>query len=96
MQKPVDAPSIADDEIALTPEFGDVKTVRRVFGLRERLTYDLLHDGCIRSAMIRLRGSARGKRLFDLNSIRDFIRSREAAGPDFSPTPADYKKLSKK
>jgi hypothetical protein len=42
--------------------------------------------------MIRVGGSARGKRLLDLNSIRDFIKSREAAGPDFSPSPADYKK----
>jgi hypothetical protein len=96
MQKQLRAASGAniDDEIVgPVAEFGDVKIVRQVFGLRERLTYDLLHAGLIRSAMIGVGGSARGKRLFDLNSIRDFIRSREAAGPDFSPSPADYKKL---
>jgi hypothetical protein len=54
-------------------EWGDVKDVRRIFGLRETFTYSLWRQGKIQGSLIPGSGRARGKRIFSFASIRQFI-----------------------
>ena len=61
------------------PEFGDVRDVQRVFGLRESMTYSLWKEGKIKGVLVRAEGNVRGKRLFSYASIRAFLQSLEAA-----------------
>jgi hypothetical protein len=57
-----------------TPEFGRAADCQRVFGLRRGTLYNLLADGKIRGHLLRVRGAKSGVRLFDMDSIRRFIR----------------------
>ena len=59
--------------IASLPEFADHKTLRALFGISRSHAYFLTDQGCIRSVCIRRPGAVRGKRLFDCQSIRDFL-----------------------
>jgi hypothetical protein len=59
------------------PEFGDVRDVQRVFGLRESMTYSLWKEGKIKGVLVRAEGNVRGKRLFSYASIRKFLNSLE-------------------
>jgi hypothetical protein len=58
------------------PEFLDALGVRERFGIKRSLLYELLGDGLIRSVSLRRRGQSRGKRLFCVDSIRDFLREQ--------------------
>jgi hypothetical protein len=60
----------------LTPEFGDVDQVRVYFGLKQSLLYRLLAENKIRGVSIRQRGKTRGRRLFDIDSIRRYLNSQ--------------------
>jgi hypothetical protein len=60
----------------LTPEFLDVDQVRLYFGLKQSLLYRLLAEGKIRGVSIRQRGKTRGRRLFDVESIRRYLNSQ--------------------
>lgn len=55
------------------PEFGRAADVARMFGLKRGTLYNLLQDGKIRGVLLRVRGRKSGVRLFDLDSIRQFI-----------------------
>jgi hypothetical protein len=55
------------------PEFGDSKVVRRVYSITRPHLYRLAAEGKIRSSVLRQRGSLRGKRLWHLPSIRDYL-----------------------
>jgi hypothetical protein len=59
------------------PEFGDSKDLKNVFGLRETFSYILWKRGDIRSVLVPGRRGQRGKRLFDFESVRAFLRSCE-------------------
>ena len=61
------------------PEFGDHRAVRNQFGLSRSHLYALLAEGKIRSACIRRKGAARGRRIFDLASIRRFVEANVEA-----------------
>ena len=58
------------------PEFLDWRGVEARFGIRRSLLYDLRSRGEIQSVSLRRRGQQRGKRLFSVGSIREFLRSR--------------------
>jgi hypothetical protein len=59
----------------LTPEFLDVHQVRIYFGLKQSHLYRLLAENKIRAVSIRQRGRSRGRRLFDVASIRAFLNA---------------------
>jgi hypothetical protein len=60
------------------PEYGDAKDVQRIFGIRETLCYHWFRKGKIKGILIPGTGRSGGKRLFDFQSIRNFIASQEA------------------
>jgi hypothetical protein len=62
------------------PEFLDSRGVEARFGLKRSLLYALLTDGSIRGVSLRRRGQMKGKRLFDVASIRDFLRTQIQTG----------------
>lgn len=75
--------SISIDSINVGPEFVDCKGLEQRFGIRRSLAYELIHRNAIRSVSLRKRGSVRGKRLFDVQSVRNFLRSgSESPGPE--------------
>lgn len=59
------------------PEFADTHGIKRIFGISRSFAYDLLKHGKIRSISLRKPGRAKGRRLFDVASVRDFLRSQE-------------------
>jgi hypothetical protein len=61
------------------PEFVDVVGLRERFGIKRSLAYKLLKDGAIRGVSLRRKGQVRGKRLFDVASVRDFLRGNMEA-----------------
>jgi hypothetical protein len=58
------------------PEFLDAVGVQQRFGIKRSLLYELLSLGLVRSASLRRRGQSRGKRLFSVDSIRQFLRKQ--------------------
>lgn len=62
--------------VASAPEFADHRGARALFGLSRASLYRLAEDRKIRSVSIRNRGHVRGRRLFDCDSIRRFLRSQ--------------------
>jgi hypothetical protein len=61
------------------PEFVDCDGLRQRFGIKRSLAYELLHEGAIRGVSLRRRGAERGKRLFDVDSVRKFLRAQMEA-----------------
>lgn len=59
------------------PEFADYKGARALFGFSRASLYRLDAEGVISSVSVRNRGSLRGKRLWDCDSIRRFIASQK-------------------
>ena len=57
------------------PEFLDSKGLEQQFGIRRSLAYDLIARGAIHSVSLRKRGSQRGKRLFNVDSVRSYLKS---------------------
>jgi hypothetical protein len=69
------APVRAGDCSGAAPEFGRIPDVTRLFGLRRGTIYNLLQDGKIKGALLRVRGQKSGVRLIDLASVGAFIRA---------------------
>jgi hypothetical protein len=67
--KPIEASEI-------DPEFVDVYGLRRLFGIKRSLAYQLLADGLIRGVSLRRRNAVRGKRLFQVDSVRVYLNSQ--------------------
>jgi hypothetical protein len=62
-------------------EYGGLRDVERVFGLRETMTYELFNGGLISGVLLRKdKTSPRGKRLFCFQSIREYLASLESTG----------------
>lgn len=55
------------------PEFGDSKVVRKIYSLSRAHIYRLSAEGKIKSSCLRQRGASRGRRLWYLPSIRDYL-----------------------
>jgi hypothetical protein len=62
------------------PEFVDIPGLEVRWGIKRSLAYQLLNDGKIRGVSLRRRGQTRGKRLFDVASVRAFLRSQMEGG----------------
>jgi hypothetical protein len=58
------------------PEFLDARGVQARFSIRRSLLYELHNGGHIKSVSLRRRGQSRGKRLFSVDSIREFLREQ--------------------
>ena len=66
------AASAANDDA----EFVDCPGLQARFGIKRSLAYALLSEGAIKGVSLRRRGRIRGKRLFDVASVRDFLRTQ--------------------
>jgi len=64
------------------PEWGSYQTVKAIFGISRTQAYRLAADGKIKTASLRQRGQAKGKRLFSLDSIAALLEKQ--AGSDVS------------
>jgi hypothetical protein len=64
------------------PEFLDAAGLQTRFGIKRSLAYTLLGDGAIKGVSLRRRGQLRGKRLFDVASVRAFLRSQMEGGKE--------------
>ena len=62
------------------PEFVDAPGLQFRFGIKRSLAYVLLDAGLIRGASLRRKGQLRGKRLFNVASVRDYLNSQMAEG----------------
>jgi hypothetical protein len=58
------------------PEFVDIPGLEARWGIKRSLAYQLLSDGKIRGVSLRRKGRLRGKRLFDVASVRAFLNSQ--------------------
>jgi hypothetical protein len=68
--KPVTASPASD------AEFCDSPGAFARFGLRRSLLYELHSLGLIKGVSLRRRGTARGKRLWSIDSIRSYLNSQ--------------------
>jgi hypothetical protein len=57
-------------------EFVDAPGLHSRFGIKRSLAYTLLAEGTIRGVALRRRGRLRGKRLFDVASVRAYLASQ--------------------
>jgi len=55
------------------PEFVDIPGLQARFGIKRSLAYALLAEGKIQGVSLRRRNQIRGKRLFSVDSIRQFL-----------------------
>ena len=58
-------------------EFVDSPGLQARFGIKRSLAYALLADGAIRGVSLRRHGHVRGKRLFDVASVRAFLAKQQ-------------------
>lgn len=68
-----------------SPEFADHHTCRALFNLSRSALYVLAAEGKIRSASVSIKGSKRGRRLFDCASIRAFLHSLAQTAAPLTP-----------
>jgi len=64
----------------IDPEFVDCKRLEAGWGIKRSLAYQLLADGVIKGVSLRRRGQLRGKRLFSVDSVREFLREQMEDG----------------
>jgi hypothetical protein len=62
--------------VDVEPEFVDSHGLQAIFGIKRTLAYDLLSTGHIRSVSLRRPGHTRGKRLFLVKSVREFLNGQ--------------------
>jgi len=65
-------------------EFGRTADVQRQFGLKRGTLYNLLADGKVRGVVLRVRGKKSGCRLWDMQSVRHYIRGEMEAAQNGS------------
>jgi hypothetical protein len=65
---------------SVDPEFVDCRGLEAGWGIKRSLAYQLLADGQIKGVSLRRRNQIRGKRLFSVDSIREFLRKQMEAG----------------
>ena len=85
MTKQVKKKSRGPARVVVSPvtEWTDFHGVNELFGLLRSTTYHLYNEGLIESVSLRQPGEKRGKRLFNVASIRGYLNSRlTAEGPN--------------
>jgi hypothetical protein len=63
------------------PEWADARDIRQLLGIRQTLLYEWHYANLIRSVSIKKPGRVKGKRLFHVQSVRDFIESQQESQP---------------
>ena len=64
------------------PEYAEVQGLRHLYGIREQLAYKWIRLGLVKSVIVKIDPSAkRGKRLVDLNSVRQLLASQAGNSP---------------
>jgi hypothetical protein len=58
------------------PEFGRVKDVEKLFGVKRGILYRWIGEGKVKSVCIREPGNIQGVRLIHLASVREYINSQ--------------------
>ena len=66
-------------QIAQSPEFIDSKGLRAIFGISRSHAYRLADEGLIKSSSLRPKGAIKGKRLWVVESVRNYLNSCIAA-----------------
>jgi hypothetical protein len=67
-------------------EFVDAPGLQSLFSIKRSLAYSLLADGLIKGVSLRRRGQLRGKRLFEVASVRAYLASQmETEEPGQAP-----------
>src|SRR5437867_3228107 len=99
----MDDPVVAEPS-TLDPEFVDCAGMKRVFSIGRSSAYELVNLGLIRSVCLRKPGNLRGRRLFHVQSVRQYLLSQEGqksiapvkrrsgahkAGSSTQPAPSD-------
>jgi predicted DNA-binding transcriptional regulator AlpA len=63
------------EKLSRSPEFIDAKGVREIFGISRSHAYRLSQEGLIKSVSLRPPGAIKGKRLWVVDSVRQYITS---------------------
>jgi len=71
--------NVADSHSYVEPEFAGHKEIRFIFGLSRTHLFRLAKDGKIKSASVRDKGKVKGRRLYNIASIRAFLHRCMAA-----------------
>jgi hypothetical protein len=58
------------------PEFGRVKDVEKLFGVKRGILYRWINEGKVKSVCIREPGNVQGVRIIHLASVRNYIVSQ--------------------
>jgi hypothetical protein len=61
-------------------EFVDAAGLQARFGIKRSLAYALLADGAIHGVSLRRRNQTRGKRLFSVDSVREYLKRQMESG----------------
>ena len=65
--------------VGLQSEWTDFHGIQLLFGIRRSYAYHLVDEGLIQSVSLKQPGEKRGKRLFNIASIRQYLNSRIGA-----------------
>lgn len=76
------SPVVASGSNVGGPEFISSHQVKTLFGLSKTHAYNLRAEGKIRSVCLRKRGAVRGRRLWDVESIRAYLRANIEGGAE--------------
>ena len=57
-------------------EFGRIRDVEHIFGLKRGTIYNLLRKKRIRGVLLRVQGRKSGVRLIELQSVRSYLQSQ--------------------
>jgi len=60
----------------VTPEFGRVTDIQRLFGIKRGILYRWINEGRVKSACVREPGNFKGIRLVSVDSVRRYIESQ--------------------
>ena len=63
-------------------EFVDCDGLRAGFGIKRSLAYELHAQGLIRGVSLRRKGQVRGKRLWDVASVRAYLAAQMEGGQE--------------
>lgn len=72
----------------LDPEFVDCVGLKRLFSIGRTSAYELINLGLIRSVCLRKPGHVRGRRLFHVESVRNYLASLEESSTPAATGPA--------
>jgi hypothetical protein len=60
-------------------EWTDFLGLQELFGIRRSLAYHLVEEGALKSVSLKQPGEKRGKRLFHVASVRQYLNARLSA-----------------